>query len=313
LEAGSMKPIRMAIVGVGKIARDQHIPALRADPGFELVACVSRHAVVEGVANFGTLEELLEGDVEVDAVAICTPPQVHYEGARLALERGMHLLLEKPPCATTAQLAELARLAETAGRTLFQTWHSQHAAGVETARRWLASRAVRGGRITWKEDVRRWHPGQTWIWRAGGFGVFDPGINAISILTRILPLPVFVTAAELSVPSNCDSPIAAEVAFVTDAGAAIAADFDFRQTGPQTWDIEIETDDGVLKLSNGGETLAIDGAPAAAEGPGEYPSLYSRFAELVRQGASEVDGKPFQLVADAFMIGRRTAVEPFLE
>lgn len=309
-----MKPIRMAIVGVGKIARDQHIPALRGDPSFELVACASRHAVVEDAANFATLEELLDSEVEVDAVSICSPPQAHYDGARLALSRGKHVLLEKPPCATTAQLDELAGLARAAGRTLFQTWHSQHAAGVETARRWLSPRTIDGGRVTWKEDVRRWHPGQTWIWQAGGFGVFDPGINAISILTRILPQPVFVASAELAVPSNCDSPIAADIVFTTEDGSDVTAAFDFRQTGPQTWDIEIDTDAGRLKLSSGGAELFIDGAPVEVEdNGGEYPSLYRRFAELVGQASCDVDGRPFQLVADAFLVGRRSQVEPFIE
>jgi hypothetical protein len=41
--------------------------------------------------------------------------------------------------------------------------------------------------IVWHEDVRKWHPGQQWIWEPGGFGVFDPGINALSIATRIFP------------------------------------------------------------------------------------------------------------------------------
>jgi D-galactose 1-dehydrogenase len=304
--------IRMALVGVGKIARDQHIPSIAADPGFELVACASRHARVEGVANFQSLPELLDNGPEVDAVAICSPPQVHYEAARLALERGKHVLLEKPPCATTAQLDQLEALAGAAGRSLFQTWHSQYASGVEPARRWLRSREIRKARVTWKEDVRHWHPGQTWIWQAGGFGVFDPGINAISILTRILPAPFFVAAASLFVPSNCEAPIAADVGFETQDGARIAAAFDFRHTGVQTWDIDVETDGGALKLSNGGEVLSIDGERVAQEpGPGEYALLYRRFAELVAEGRSEVDRRPFQLVADTFLLARRFTVEPF--
>jgi hypothetical protein len=50
-------------------------------------------------------------------------------------------------------------------------------------------------RIEWREDVRVWHPGQTWIWEPGGFGVSDPGINALSVATRILPRPFFLTNA----------------------------------------------------------------------------------------------------------------------
>ncbi len=307
-----MNPLRMAIVGVGKIARDQHIPALLANPSFELIACASRNALVEGVANFTSLDEMLRERSDIEAVAICSPPQAHYEAARLALERGKHVLLEKPPCATTAQLDHLSRVAQVAGRSLFQTWHSQYAGAVQPAARWLQSRVLRAARVTWKEDVRQWHPGQTWIWQAGGFGVFDPGINAISILTRIVPQPLFATTASLFVPTNCAAPIAADVTFETDGGASIEAAFDFRHTGVQTWDIDIETDDGALRLSAGGSALVIAGKPVAVPPTdGEYPSLYRRFAELIEARASEVDVRPFQLVADAFLIARRFTVEPF--
>lgn len=312
-----MTRIRIGIVGIGKIARDQHVPSLRANGGFELVACASRHASIEGAANFATLEAMLQGCPDLDAISICTPPQVHYDAAKLCLTRGKHVLLEKPPCVTTAQLDRLAALARESGVTLFQTWHSRYAPGVEPARRWLATRKIRSVRVTWKEDVRKWHPGQTWIWEAGGFGIFDPGINAISILTRIFAEPIFVTAADLFVPSNCQSPIAADLALATDSGANISAAFDFRQTGDQTWDIDVETDAGALKLSSGGSALFIDGSPVdSAEDHGphcEYEGLYRRFAELIARRESDVDGRPFQLVADAFLAGRRHSVEAFEE
>src|SRR5580693_6440519 len=125
-----VKPIRVGLVGVGKIARDQHIPALRGNPAFVLAACASRHAKVAGVQNFASLEAMLKDSANLDAVAICTPPQVHYEAAKLALGRGKHVLLEKPPCATTLQLDDLVRLAKKADRSLYQTWHSPHGHGV---------------------------------------------------------------------------------------------------------------------------------------------------------------------------------------
>jgi D-galactose 1-dehydrogenase len=43
----------------------------------------------------------------------------------------------------------------------------------------------------------------------------------------------------------------------------------------------------------------------------EYPALYRRFYELVSGGGSDVDLTPLQLVADAFLLGRRHTVEPF--
>ena len=67
--------------------------------------------------------------------------------------------------------------------------------------------------IIWHEDVHKWHPGQEWIWQPGGFGVFDPGINAFSIATKIFPGGLFVKLADLSFPENAQTPIAADVAF----------------------------------------------------------------------------------------------------
>lgn len=54
-------PLRIGIVGVGKIARDQHFPAIAATDGAELIAVASRNATVEGVANYKTLDEMLAG------------------------------------------------------------------------------------------------------------------------------------------------------------------------------------------------------------------------------------------------------------
>ena len=310
-------PIRMGLVGLGKIARDQHVPAIRANAEFELVACASRNSQLDGVANFPTIELMLNEIRDLDAVAICTPPQVHYQSAKLALTLGKHVFLEKPPCTTTAQLNHLTTLAGESGRTLFQTWHSRHAPSVAPAKRWLQGKKVVRGHIVWKENVRKWHPKQEWIWRAGGFGIFDPGINAISILTEILPEPVFVKTSALYVPENCEAPIAADVTFETPDGVQMPAELDFRHPDIEAWDIDIETTDGTLKLSAGGSRLFIDGRQVPAEGDlsphCEYISLYRRFAELVRSRQSEVDARPFQLVADAFLAGSRHKVEPFTD
>jgi predicted dehydrogenase len=171
------------------------------------------------------------------------------------LQAGKHMLLEKPPGVTVSELAPLIAVARQTGRTLFATWHSRFAPAVEPARAFLASRQIRSVAVAWKEDVKVWHPGQAWIWEPGGFGVFDPGINALSILTRILPRPFFLTRAELSFPRNRAAPIAADLAFSDQSGLPIRAEFDWRQTGPQTWDISVETDAGRLLIASGGSRL----------------------------------------------------------
>ena len=189
---------------------------------------------------------------------------------------------------------------------------------VSAAKAWLVGKALRRLVVTWKEDVRKWHPGQTWIWKTGGLGVFDPGINALSILTEILSDPVHLTTSELFIPENCETPIAATMAFAHPHGAEVSAEFDFRKEGDQFWNIAIETDQGNLVLSEGGATLAIDGKTQSAATKenaltGEYPQLYAKMAGLVRAGGIDMDLSPLMHVADAFLLGRRVTVEPFIE
>jgi D-galactose 1-dehydrogenase len=305
-------PIKIGIVGVGKIVRDQHLPALANDPGYRLVAAASRHGKIEGIQNYPSITAMIEAVPELAAVSLCMPPQVRSDAARAALEAGKHVFLEKPPGATVSEVEHLTEFAAAKGVSLFASWHSRYAPAVEAARTFLASTRIRSAAINWKEDVRRWHPGQQWIWEPGGFGVFDPGINALSIATHILP-GLFITAATLDFPENRDAPIAAQIAFRTLDGVAVTAEFDWRQTGPQSWEILADTDAGSMLLSGGGSRLAIDGKVVDHEPEAEYPMLYRRFAEIVRAGVSDVDLSPLKHVADAFMLGKRNVVEPFLD
>ena len=95
-------PIAIAIVGVGKIARDQHLPSIAGNADFRLAATASRHGRVDGVEAFQTIEALLVARPDVGAVALCQPPQVRFEAAAKAIRAGRHVLLEKPPGATIA-------------------------------------------------------------------------------------------------------------------------------------------------------------------------------------------------------------------
>jgi D-galactose 1-dehydrogenase len=305
-------PIKFGIVGVGKIVRDQHLPALAGSPDYSLIAAASRHGKVDGIPNFPTIEAMLGAVAELDAVCLCMPPQFRYDAARMALDAGKHVFLEKPPGATVSEVEHLKALAARQGVSLFASWHSRYAPAVEAARTFLASTTIRSASINWKEDVRRWHPNQDWIWAAGGFGVFDPGINALSIVTHILPA-MFITSATLDFPGNRAAPIAAHVAFRTAGGLPVAMELDWRQTGPQSWDILAETDKGAMVLSGGGSKLAIDGRVVHEEPEAEYPMLYKRFAEIVRAGVSDVDLAPLQHVADAFMLGQRNVVDAFFD
>jgi predicted dehydrogenase len=305
---------RIAIVGYGKIAQDQHVPSIEANPAFEVAATVSRSGGgPEGLPTFHSVEGLLAAGLGIDCVAICTPPSVRYEVARDCLEAGLHTLLEKPPGVTLGECEELARLATEKGVTLFTTWHAQYNPAVTAAAELLSGKRVAAMRIVWREDVRKWHPGQQWIWAPGGFGVFDPGINALSIATKIFPGTLILREAELLFPQNRETPIAASLRFASPAsGGALTADFDWRHSGGEAWNIEVEIEGGeTLTLADGGSRLLVGGEERTGHGPGEYPAIYAHFAELLRTGASHVDLAPLRLSADAFLLGRRTQIEPF--
>ncbi len=90
-------PIRIGLVGVGKIARDQHLPVIGASPDYSLVAVASRQGGLDGVPNHRSLPEMLAAGHGLDAVALCQPPQARFAAARAAIEAGLHVFLEKPP------------------------------------------------------------------------------------------------------------------------------------------------------------------------------------------------------------------------
>jgi D-galactose 1-dehydrogenase len=306
-----MKPIRIAIIGFGKIAADQHVPAIEGNPRFELVASSSRSG--KGVGQtFTDWRELIRSVDGLEAVAITTPPEPRYEIARECMLAGLHCLLEKPPTAGLAEIHDLACLAEAQQVTLMTTWHAQHHATVDAAARALAGQRIASMEILWHEDVHKWHPGQQWIWEPGGFGVFDPGINAFSIATKIFPGSFFVKSADLSVPSDAQTPIAVEAVFSSpQADGQLTASLDWRRSEGEEWTITVRTAQGqTVRLEGGGARLLIDGTASEDNGPGEYPDIYRRFVELVDERRSLIDLAPLRLVADCLLVGRRKTVDP---
>ncbi|MGD2166940.1 MAG: Gfo/Idh/MocA family oxidoreductase [Gammaproteobacteria bacterium] len=305
------KVITVGIVGLGRIARDQHIPAIARSPDFRLLATADPGRARASVAHYDDIELLLAGDEAPAAIAICTPPQVRYDIASLALAHGTHVLLEKPPCVTAGEVEKLRDQAVHYGRTLFCAWHSRFAPAVSPAREWLSTRTLRSLRIEWCEDVRDWHPNQTWIWEDGGFGAFDPGINALSIVTEILARRIVLQESTLMIPRNCTAPAVAELRFTDAAAANIQARFDFLQLGPPTWTIEAETDEGErLVLSRGGSRLTIEGIDMPLGPNEEYPSLYAHFRQLIAAGAVDADAYPLEIVSEALAGGRRIETAP---
>ena len=106
------------------------------------------------------------------------------------------------------------------------------------------------------------------------------------------------------------TPIAARLSLASPvADGPLTCTFDWRHESDEAWTIDIRTSDGMgLRLSDGGETLTIDGAAAAAEGPGEYPDIYNQFVDLIDTRRSHVDVAPLRLVADAGHVAAASGV-----
>lgn len=292
---------------------DQHLPAIAASARFVLAAAVDSSPRSLAVPTFVSMEELLASGIELDAVAICTPPQIRVSIAERAIDAGLAVLLEKPPASSVADLARLQRRADLNSVSLFAAWHSRYAPMVPDALAWLEKRVVARGRIRWREDVRKWHPGQHWLWRRGGLGVFDPGINAFSILTELLPMLPVVVRAQLDMPENSQTPISAQL-LLSAGRAPIEVELDFLETKTQHWEIALETECGhSLRLVDGGTGMSIDNASLVARPSAEYPALYARFAQLIASGDSDADNAPLALVAEALSIGTINSVEAFIE
>ncbi len=144
-----MNPVRVGVIGAGWWATSAHIPALKSHPGAELVAVQSRdRAKAEKIArDFAAkhacvaVEELLAVP-GLDAVIISSTPNVHFAQARAALERGLHVLIEKPMTFTAAEARELVALAAQKNLQLLIScpWHYT-AHGIE-ARRLIQSGAL---------------------------------------------------------------------------------------------------------------------------------------------------------------------------
>ena len=128
--------LRGAIIGLGNVALDGHLPGWNAHDGVEIVAVtdVQRDRRAEAVARmptarwFDTVEALLEHP-GLDFVDICTPPSSHAPLIEAALSRGLHVLCEKPLVGSPAELDRVSRLAAQHARIL-HTVHNWHHAPI---------------------------------------------------------------------------------------------------------------------------------------------------------------------------------------
>src|SRR2546428_6076699 len=210
--------LRGALIGLGNVALHGHLAGWRRRRDVEIVGGTDSRpeqravlvADAPGTRWYGTTTELL-AEASLDFVDICTPPASHAPLIRSALERGLHVLCEKPLACALDDLAPLARLAAKTGRVLY-TVHNWHHAPI--VRR--TTELVREGRIGRVNQVV-WHTlrtrpaavgdGHNGNWRvdpavAGGGVLTDHGWHLFYCVPRWNRAPPVSGSAPLARPRH---------------------------------------------------------------------------------------------------------------
>jgi predicted dehydrogenase len=311
----------IGLIGYGEIGRLQHVRILASPPTrhtFRLVAVADPRLPHDLRLSHGGLDVTCHADYrellarrDIDAVSVCTPTQTHYCIAAHALRAGKDVLLEKPPTMTVEELLRLQEIASGGGRVLYTAFHAIHHRAIEEVRARLATAEVTTVQIVWREDWRKWHSDQHWPWQAGGGGVFDPGINALSVLCYVLPdVTLEVTSAEFLVPSDADTPGTVKINFAFPNGSGQAF-FNWLDETEEVWNITFTTKGDQIYLIENLSTLKKNGVVCVAEqDEEEYVGVYERFSQLLAQRTSAVSTAELKFIENASHIATRHTVGP---
>jgi predicted dehydrogenase len=140
-------PVRLAVIGCGRIAQVAHLPALEKAEGIELVAVsdpsrdvVDAVARRYGVPSAYTDQPQVFADESVEAVLVAAPDRFHYPITDEALGAGKHVLVEKPLASTVQEATELVELVERTGLVLQVGAMKRHDRGIQYARQFVTER-----------------------------------------------------------------------------------------------------------------------------------------------------------------------------
>jgi predicted dehydrogenase len=204
--AGERRILRAGVVGVGW-AGQQHVAAYDAVPGAEVVAIAgleepvraalaARYGVEHHVARW---EELLEVD-GLDAVSVAVPTFLHAPITIAALQRGLHVLCEKPIARTVAEAEAMVRAAREAGRVLDVAFNHRHRGDIRKLNEVIAA-----GRLGRPYYVKAWWlRGRgiptlgSWFTRAelaGGGPLLDIGVHVLDYSLFLLGNPRVATVS----------------------------------------------------------------------------------------------------------------------
>jgi len=195
--------MKIAISGAGFIA-NIHARAVQNQPGVELAAVAEKYpdksksfAEKFGVVDCFTSVEALLDEGLADALVIGTPNFLHAPQAIAALERGVHVMVEKPMALNAAEAEQMIAASQTTGALLMVA----HCWRFDEETRWLKAQTERLGKIIRTKGYgvhTHWGPSGWFTQKAlaGGGALADMGIHAIDTARFLLgdPQPTSVYA-----------------------------------------------------------------------------------------------------------------------
>jgi predicted dehydrogenase len=264
--------LRGAIIGFGNVAVHGHVPGWRRRRDVEIVAVTDTRPVQRALleahvpgADWRTSAEALLAEPALDFVDICAPPSSHAPLIRAALERGLHVLCEKPLVSAPAELEPLAGLASAKGRVLHTVHNWHHAPIVRRTRELIGQgRIGRVTRVVWQ--TLRTRPaatsGDDRNWRldpaiAGGGVLTDHGWHVFYVVQRWIGEAPRTVSARLETRRHAQWPVedTATVRIVF-AGAAAEIFLTWAADARRNW-AQLTGTEGTLELRD--DTIVLRG------------------------------------------------------
>lgn len=223
--------MKVGLVGAGKMGLS-HYAILGAHPRLEVTAVCDGTAYLTsalrkhlGVRTFKDYRRMFETE-PLDCVVIATPSATHFDAARHALTRGLHVFVEKPLCLDPAQSRELAELARARGRANQVGYHNRFIATFREARRLVRAGAL--GEVyhvagsAFGQVVIRPRTGLTWRARRseGGGCLHDYASHVVDLMNFVVGPPEQVLSATLRSIHSTDVEDAVYAAFRYAGGAS---------------------------------------------------------------------------------------------
>jgi len=305
--------LRGAIIGLGNVALHGHVPGWLDRPEVEIVAVTDARSAqreiglerLPGARWYGSAEDLL-AEAAVDFADICTPPSSHAALVRAALERGCHVLCEKPLVRTLDELPSLAALAASSGRVLHTVHNWHHAPIVRLATDLIRAGEIgEPGRIVWQ--TLRTRPAAagdeaTGNWRldpavAGGGVLSDHGWHVAYVIRSWMDAWPLAVSARLEtrrhVGWGVEDTAALSIVFPEGAADVLltwAADERRNRAIIEGRSGRIELDDDVLTLARNGSQRCWNCAPLSggSHHPEWFGAVADRFVSAIA-GAAPAD------------------------